>query len=370
MSAATAGAVAAPVAALRVAVYEVPTDAPESDGTLEWDSTTIVVVECEAGGETGLGYTYGPAAVATLIEEKLADVVCGCDATAPPAAYEAMRHALRNAGATGPGAMAISAVDVALWDLAARLAGLPLVALLGQVREEAPIYGSGGFCSYSRERLQEQMERFAALGVGHAKIKVGRDPEADPERVRWAREALGEDVALMVDANGAYTPSDAVAWAQRFGAAGIEWLEEPVSSDDRDGLRRVRDHAPGGLAVTAGEYGWSLFDLHGLLAAGAVDVLQPDVTRCGGFTVFRQADALCEAHERPLSAHCAPNLSAHAVCAAHRGLHLEYFHDHVRIESMLFDGTLEPRDGALRPDRSRPGHGLELRRADAEEFRR
>ena len=354
---------------LDVSAYTVPTDAPESDGTFEWDATTIVVVRAHADGASGLGYTYGPAAVRDLIDGLLAGVVEGSDALAPQQAWVAMRRALRNAGQAGMGAMALSAVDIALHDLRARLLDLSLARALGSFRDAVPIYGSGGFTSYSIERLGEQLGGWALEGIPRVKMKVGRDPSSDVARVTAARAAIGDHVDLMVDANGAYDAATACAWARRYAAAGVTWFEEPVSSDDLPGLRRVRDACTDGLAVAAGEYSWSVLDTRRLLEAGAVDVAQADVTRCGGLTALVQIDAVCAAHDVALSLHCAPAVSAYAGCALERVLHLEYFHDHVRLEGLLFDGTLEPADGQLRSDPSASGHGLEVRLADAHRFR-
>lgn len=353
------------VQALHARAFTVPTDQPESDGTQEWDATTCVVVEASAEGRTGLGYTYGPAAVAAFVAGELAVVVEGADALRPRAAWVAMQRACRNAGTSGAGAMAISAVDCALWDLAARLLEVPLVTLLGQVHDRAGIYGSGGFCSYTDERLAEQLGGWARQGIGRVKMKVGREPGRDRARVRRAREAIGDEVELMVDANGAYRADEARRWARWFDEQDVRWLEEPVSSDDPAGLARLRGEGP---AIAAGEYAWGLFDLEGLLRREAVDVLQADVTRCGGYTTFLRADALCRARNVALSAHCAPAQSVHAVCACETAIHLEHFHDHTRVESLLFDGTLEPEGGSLAPDLSRPGNGLELKRADAEAY--
>ena len=365
MSTAVAGGVA--IEGLEVAAYEIPTDEPESDATLEWDSTTIVVVHVRAGGETGVGYTYGDACVGQLIESRLADIVEGRDALrAPRATWAEMRAALRNVGQPGVGAMAISAVDVALWDLQARLLGLPLAALLGAFHDAVPIYGSGGFTSYDQRRLEEQLAGWAAQGLGAVKLKVGRDAGADVGRVRGVRAAIGDDVDLMVDANGGYRRDEAARWAAEFGAFGVTYLEEPLTSEDLAGLRWLRDRVPAGMAIAAGEYHWSLRDAERMLAADAVDVLQADVTRCGGVTELQRIGALAQAVGVPFSAHCAPAISVHACAAIEPLLHLEYFHDHVRLEAMLFDGVLEPEGGRLRPDPSRPGLGIELKRADAE----
>lgn len=359
-----------PIDRVATAAYTVPTEGgPESDGTLEWDSTTMVVVEVGGGGERGLGYSYTQRAAAVLVEDVLAPLVAGGDAMAPGAAFARIREATRNLGQPGLAACAVSAVDVALWDLKARLLGVSLVDLLGPVREVVPVYGSGGFTSLSVEALGEQLAGWVAEGIPRVKMKIGREPEDDPARVAAARRAIGPEAGLFVDANGAYTPRQALAMAERFAADGVSWFEEPVSSDDVPGLRWLRDRAPAGVEIAAGEYGWRLVDFQRLLAAGAVDVLQPDATRSGGVTGFLAASTLCEAHHTPASAHTAPALHAHLGCACPSVRHVEWFFDHVRIERMLFDGLPELIDGALRPDRSRPGHGLELRRADAERWR-
>lgn len=353
---------------VEVSAYTVPTDSPESDGTLRWDSTTMVLVEARGGGERGLGYTYGDVAAGTLIESKLAEVVEGRDALSPQGSWAAMQHALRNAGKPGIGSMAMAAVDVALWDLKARLLGLPLADLLGRYREAVPVYGSGGFTSYTLDRLREQLSGWAEEGIPRVKMKVGREPGKDPERVRAAREAVGSGVELMVDANGAYSRKEALLYAEKFAEWGVAYYEEPVSSDDLEGLRLVRDRGPAGMSVAAGEYGWDLFYYERMLAAGAVDILQADVTRCAGITELLRVDALCKARSLPFSGHTAPQIHAHACCAMETLLHVEYFHDHARIERMLFDGALEPEGGMLTPDPSRPGLGIELKRGVAERY--
>ena len=347
---------------LEVTAHTIPTDGPESDGTLEWDSTTIVIVQAQAGNTVGLGYTYTHDAAARLIEDKLAAAVRGVDVSegGVTGAWHEMGALLRNVGRPGMGFMALSAVDTALWDLRARLLDRPLVDVLGGVRDEAAIYGSGGFTSYSLERLADQLAGWAGQGIPRVKMKVGRSPDDDPARLDAARAAIGEDTELFVDANGAYDRSEAVEWAKRYADDwGVTWFEEPVSSADFAGLRQVRESSRADVA--AGEYAYVPADFRNLLEADAVDCLQIDVTRCGGYTGFLHAAALAEQYGLQISAHCAPQLSAHVCCAVPHFRHIEYFHDHVRVEEMLFDGVLEPVEGTLRPDRSRPGHGLALK---------
>jgi L-alanine-DL-glutamate epimerase-like enolase superfamily enzyme len=349
------------------AAYTVPTDAPEADGTMQWDATTIVLATVRCGDYEGLGYTYTHHAAAALIAKPLRDCLVGADPMDIPALWQKMRRRLRNIGAPGLGLMAIAAVDHALWDLKAKLLGVSVVTLLGRTREAVPVYGSGGFTSYSVDQLQTQLAGFVDQGIARVKMKVGAQPQQDPKRVFAAREAIGADVCLMVDANGAYGRKQALEQAQAFAECKVEWYEEPVSSDDLEGLRLLRDRLS--MDVAAGEYGWDSCYFARMLEAGAVDVLQIDSTRCGGFTGFMQAAALAQARGIAVSAHCAPHLHAH-VCSAAPGVkHMEYFHDHVRIESMFFDGLPTLRHGELVVDAGRAGLGLSLKQADIETYR-
>jgi L-alanine-DL-glutamate epimerase-like enolase superfamily enzyme len=356
------------IESIDASVFVVPTDAPESDGTLEWDSTTLVVVRVTAGGCRGLGYTYADRGTAAVVHDQLRRVVVGTDAMNVTATWDDMVRSVRNIGRAGVAAMAISAVDVALWDLKARLLGVPLVVLLGSRRSSADLYGSGGFTSYDIPTLKAQLARWAADGFARVKMKVGRQPDRDAERVTAARDAIGPNVELMVDANGAYRRSQAARLARDFAERRVVWFEEPVSSDDLAGLRLVRQGAPAGMDIAAGEYGYELFYFRRMLEAGAVDILQADGSRCGGITGLLLVDALCHARNLNLSLHCAPQLHAHVACALGRFVHLEYFHDHQRIERMLFDGTLLPSQGKLVPDLAQPGMGIELRKNDAQRF--
>jgi L-alanine-DL-glutamate epimerase-like enolase superfamily enzyme len=361
-------AIDARIDAIEIRAYRVPTATPESDGTLAWDSTTLVLVEVHAAGECGIGFTYADASTATMIDTVMRDAILGKDASRIGARWDDMYRASRNLGRDGVTSMAASAVDVALWDLKAKLHGVPLFVLLGATRDRVPVYGSGGFTSYSERDLCEQLSGWIADGVPRVKMKVGRDPSADPARVAAARSAIGERAELFVDANGAYSAQQAVAFARTFAEQRVTWFEEPVYREDYDGTRFVREHAPAGMDISSGEYGYGLYTFARMLKAACVDVLQADATRCGGFSGLLAVDGLCQSTMTPLSTHCAPHLHLHAALACKQLRHIEYFFDHVRIAGMLFDGVAEPQNGELRPDPSRPGIGLELRRSDAERY--
>jgi L-alanine-DL-glutamate epimerase-like enolase superfamily enzyme len=351
-----------------VSAYSIPTDAPEGDGTFKWNSTTLVLCEVRAGEEIGIGYTYGNKATAVLADELGQKCLNERSALDIPALYDSMLEQVRNDGSRGIASMAISALDVALWDLKAKLLNCSVVDLLGRAKSSVAVYGSGGFTTYCHEQLAKQLSEWVAEGLKSVKMKIGAQPDADLDRVRVAREAIGTKAELFVDANGAYSARQAIWFAQRFVDHNVSWFEEPVSSDYISDLRRIRDRVPGAMEIAAGEYGYDCLYFRRMLEAEAVDVLQLDATRCKGFTGFLRGAAIAGSFGCPISAHCAPSLHMHVGCAVTGFRNVEYFHDHVRIERMLFDGFISPVDGQLTPDRSRPGLGLTFKRQDAERF--
>ncbi|WP_166906357.1 enolase C-terminal domain-like protein [Mycobacterium sp. DL440] len=345
---------------LDVATYTVPTDGPEADGTLRWDATTAIVTHVHAAGATGVGWTYSSPAAAAVITHHLRDVLVGRPAHDITAAMHAMRCACRNYGTRGLVGQALSALDIALWDLKAHLQDLPLNALLGRCHSAVPIYGSGGFTNLDDDGLAAHVQQWRAAGCTAMKIKIGQDwgrhVERDLARIQRLGELAGDRVALMVDANGGYTQ----AQARRVGAAlddlGVSWFEEPVSSDDTAGLDMVRRSVR--CDIAAGEYIGDLDETRRL--APVVDCLQLDVTRCGGYTGWLAAASVAAADHLDVSAHCAPALHVPVAAAIPRLRHLEYFIDHVRLEAQLFDGVPTPQHGQLHVNDTGPGHGLTL----------
>jgi L-alanine-DL-glutamate epimerase-like enolase superfamily enzyme len=326
------------------------------------------LVQIHAGDQTGIGYTYADQATASLIDEKLKPNVIDRDPMDVTSIWIDLTRKVRNLGRPGVSSMAISAVDTALWDLKAKILGIPLVTLLGKVRNQIPVYGSGGFTSYTDHQLAAQLGGWADQGISRVKMKVGRQPDRDPHRVSVARDAIGSLTELFVDANGAYDIKQAIWLAREFADQGVSWFEEPVSSDNLSGLAFLRQKIEAPMDVTAGEYGYDRFYFLRMLEAQSVDVLQADITRCGGITGYLKVTHLCESFSIPLSTHCAPSLHLHMACASPPMRHMEYFFDHVEIERKLFDGFQEPVKGLMSPDLSRPGIGLEFKSQDAERF--
>ena len=359
----------AKVERLEVSAYTVPTESPESDGTMAWSETTLVLVRVAACGEMGLGYSFADIATANLIDAHLKHSVIGGNPLRIPELWSTLVRSIRNLGRPGICSMAISAIDNALWDLKARLLHLSVADLLGRAHQSIAAYGSGGFTSYSEAALKRQLAGWIDEGLTAVKMKIGSDPAVDVARVQSARETIGPNAELFVDANGAYDRKQALAKAAAFADLGVTWFEEPVSSDDLAGLRLVREQAPPGMRIAAGEYGYDAFYFRRMLEAGAVDVLQADATRCAGITGFLAAGHLSAAFSTPFSAHTAPSLHAHAACAIPGAINVEYFFDHYRIEQMFFEGALTPSGGMLCPDSTRPGFGLECKLPEMEKYR-
>ncbi len=354
---------------LKVSAYKVPTDLPEADGTISWDSTTMILVEIIAGGKTGIGYTYAHEAAGVVIEKTIKQIVVGKNTMNIEGITSALIKAIRNNGNVGITMMAVSAVDNALWDLKAKIFDVPLCVLLGQVKDEMLIYGSGGFTSYDDKQLENQLAGWANDGIKYVKMKIGTHPEDDVSRVKKGRQAIGKTTGLFVDANGAYTVKQALEKAASFAEYDVSWYEEPVTSDNLKGLRFIREHAPYKINVAAGEYGYNLPYFDKMIHEGAVDILQADATRCGGISYYMKAGYLAEAYEIPFSSHCAPSLHLHASLALPSFFISEYFHDHVRIENLFFDGTPSPVNGSLKPDLNRPGFGLTFKHKDALKYK-
>jgi L-alanine-DL-glutamate epimerase-like enolase superfamily enzyme len=355
---------------LSARAYTIPTDAPEADGTLAWSSTTLILVKATDGDTVGQGYTYGPTATTGIVTGLLDPAVREVDPDATTEAWLRMQQALRNAGRPGVAGLALSAADCAIWDLKARRHRLPLARLLGAARAEVPVYGSGGFTTYTLDQQQHQLNHWVHhLGIPRVKIKIGeswgRAEDRDLARMAAARKTIGEQAELYVDANGGYHHKQAIRVMRRAADLDVRWFEEPVSSDDLAGLSRVRDHVD--ADVTAGEYGYDL--AYFARMAPHVDCLQVDVTRCGGITELLRIAAVAAAHGLDVSGHCAPHQHLPVLAAVPNLRHAEWFHDHVRIETMLFDGAIDPTEGTAPVNHATPGTGLTFRDSDADQFR-
>jgi L-alanine-DL-glutamate epimerase-like enolase superfamily enzyme len=341
--------------------YVIPLSTPLSDsthGTIEGFELVTARVR-DADGAEGVGYTYtvgaGGAAVHALIARDLAPRLAGREAERIEELWQAMWWALHYGGRGGFAALAISAVDIALWDLRARRQRAPLWRLLGGFDPRVPCYAGGIDLDFSLDALLKQTDENLARGFRAIKMKVGRPSlREDVERVRAMRTHLGADFPLMVDANMRWSVDDAIRAARALRELEPVWLEEPTSPDDVPGHARIVRE--GGLPVAAGENLHTLHEFRALIGAGGVTFPEPDVTGCGGVTTFMKVCHLAEAFNLPVTSHGAHDVTVHLLAAAPNRSYLEahgFGLDRFIAAPLRIDAG-----AAVAPDR--PGHGVEL----------
>ena len=341
--------------------YRIPLETVLSDSTHgsipHFELVTVRIRDTD--GAEGTGYTYavnsGAPAFHALIEGYLAPTLVGQDADYTEALWQQMWWKVHYSGRGGHATSAISAVDIALWDLKARRARLPLWRLLGGFNPRVPCYAGGIDLDFTIDELLAQADGFRSAGFKAIKMKAGRPQlREDVERVRRMREHLGEDFPLMVDANMRWSADEAIRAARALEPFNLVWIEEPTIPDDVEGhVRVVRE---GRTPVATGENMHTLYEFRAMIAAGGVTYPEPDVTNCGGVTIFRKIGALAEAHNLPLTSHGAHDVTVQLLAAAPNCSYLE-------VHGFPLDAyvaeTLKIEDGcALAPER--PGHGVDI----------
>jgi L-alanine-DL-glutamate epimerase-like enolase superfamily enzyme len=349
------------IAAVEAVHYRIPLPTVLTDSThgsmAHFDLVTVRLRDVE--GAEGVGYTYtvgaGGAAVAALVNRDLAPVLLGADADRIESLWHRMWWALHYGGRGGFAALAISAVDIALWDGKARRHGTPLWRLLGGNDPRVPCYAGGIDLELPIDALLAQTDDNLARGFRAIKMKVGRPTlREDVDRVRAMRERLGPDFPLMVDANMRWSVDEAIRAARALAPFDLVWLEEPTIPDDVAG--HVRIAREGGLPVATGENLHTLYEFAQMIRAGGVSYPEPDVTNCGGVTVFMKVAHLAEAFNLPVTSHGAHDVTVHLLAAAANRSYLEahgFGLDRFIAEPLaIVDGC------AIAPER--PGHGIEF----------
>ena len=355
------------VDALKVSV---PLDRPVRFATRVVSHRDFTVVRIETDeGTIGHGLTWWNHP-ADVVKRLLAQHLLGKDPLDIDNLWQAMYKEVyreRKGGAI----CAISAVDIALWDIKSKHQGVPLYRLLGGTREKIPAYASDG---YYREgegpsQLVEELTRYRKLGgFSSAKIKVGGVPlEGDLKRVKAIRDAFGYDFELMVDANNAYDQQGAIEAGHGYERFKVRWFEEPVWPDDLEGAAAVC--AALEVPVAQGELEYLVSGFQEIIHHRAADILQPDVVMCGGITEFLRIASLARTHNLPIAPHAQHDLSAQLVASIPNGLNVEYFYKEADImkDTMLFKSTLQPRDGFLTPS-NEPGVGFAIDEGRVNEF--
>ena len=313
-------------------------------------------------GTEGLGIGQGSPGVRQVVEDGLKDVLIGRDPLDLERLWSDMFWRVRGYGRKGIAFCAMSAVDIGLWDLKAKALGLPLYKLLGPYAESVPIYGSGGWTDMTVDELIEQARGFIEQGTDRVKIKVGKDfgkaEREDIERVAAVREAVGDDVALYIDANGAYYPKQAVYMAREFEQHQVGWFEEPVLADDIAGLAEVRRAI--NIPVATGEQEYTKYGFKALLSGGGADIVQPDVGRVGGVTEWMKVAHMADAFGLQVAPHAMQQVHLHLACATPNLKLVERLDVETEGDAIWYTEVPQPKDGMWSPFRDKPGLGLEL----------
>jgi L-alanine-DL-glutamate epimerase-like enolase superfamily enzyme len=340
-----------------------------SGGDRGLDHVWLLVVYLDTdAGHRGLGFAYalggGGRALKVVADDELTPLVVGEDPLCHERLGKKVQDRLHGIGRLGLVAQAYAAIDLALWDLKGKAAGLPLYKLLGGYRDAAPAYAAdAGWLWMSPEEMIEAARPHLDQGLMGVKLQVGGDPEADAERVTRVREALGEDVWLGADAGQRYDYATALAMGRFLEEEiGADWFEEPISCEDLEGHARLAQRLEVPVAAGGSLFGPDEFAAY--LARDALEVVRPDVTRVGGLTAWLKVAALAQSRHRPVAPHRLPEVGVHLACGLPGVRAVEYL-------PWLFPAFAEPPavvNGQLVPPR-RPGLGLKLRADALEKYR-
>jgi len=320
----------------------------------------IVSTVTTDAGFTGTGFAYtlgiGGTAVRELVDTYLTPFILGHDPMEVERIWTRCWWEVHALGSAGMTRFALAAIDIALWDILAKHAGVPLYRLLGGSRDRIAAYGSGINMHLDGEPLLDQMRGFLARGYRAVKMKVGRDdPEKDVQRVASVRRVIGPSVRLMLDANQKWTAAEAIRRVTLLRPFDPFWLEEPLLADDRAGHVHVRQAT--GVPIAVGETLYTRYEFADYMRAGAVDVVQADIPRVGGFTEWMKIARLAESFNLPVAPHFMMELSVHALCAVPNGLILEDLQGGSLTDLGLLAEPIRVENGEMVPP-ARPGHGI------------
>ena len=321
----------------------------------------FVQIQTDAGFE-GLGVAAGIRANRAVIHDTLEPVILGRDPFATEQLWNEMYWRVRGFGRKGVAFQAISAVDIALWDLKAKAFGVPLYRLLGTAHDAVPVYGSGGWTNYSTEELVAEQQGYVNNGHKRVKMKVGKDfgrsEREDIERVAAVRKALGDDIDIYIDANNGYYAKQAIRLSRVFEEYDIGWFEEPVLADDIEGLAAVSNAT--NIPVATGEHEYTKHGIADLIMRKGADIVQPDIGRVGGVTEWMKAAVLADGFNLPVAPHAYALFHLHCAMATPNLKVVEMLGAEENSNKHWFKEVPEQVNGMLKPFSDRPGFGLEL----------
>ena len=320
----------------------------------------ILVVEIETqSGHVGLGYvlflTPGFRTAKTCLEEMMIPRILGRNASEVEGIWRDLWKSGYAEGRMGINMLAQSAIDIALWDIVGQAAGMPLHRLWGHYRSEVPVYGSGCWRGLGGEGMAAKAQRFVSEGYKAIKMQVGHiwSDKTDVANVRQVREAVGDDIDIMVDVNMAWTADKAILMGRKLSEHGIYWLEEPVIADDFDGYFRIADALD--IRIVGGENHFTRYDMKPFFENSKIPILQPDVIR-GGLTELRKIAALADTWGMQIAPHLYPELMIHIMASIPNGLILE----NMEFMDDIWVSWPKPVNGIMTAPET-PGHGLKIK---------
>jgi len=313
-------------------------------------------------GLEGLGLGGGAQAARVLIEKTLKPLLIGQDPLHLEKIWEDLFWVVRGVGRKGLAFCAISALDIALWDLKAKFFNVPLYQLLGPYTESVPIYGSGGWTHFSLDELVAEQTGYVERGMKSVKMKVGKDfgrsEQEDVRRLAAVRQAVGDEIEVLIDANNGYYAKQAIRMARAFEPYRVGWFEEPVLADDIEGLAAVARAID--IPVATGEHEYTKYGFKELIARGGADIVQPDVGRVGGVTEWLKVAHLAHAFNLPVAPHAYQLVHLHLACATPNLRIVEYLGVVEAADKVMYKEFPPSKDGLWSPYPDRPGLGLEL----------
>ena len=330
---------------------------------IEWILVDVVTDEGHTGHAHMLTFDYGPELLKGIVDTELKDLVVGQN----PLLIEKIRgdclKQVEYIGHSGVAAWGVAAIDIALWDILGKHLNSPVAFLLGACRDSVPIYGSGGWLSYSMDQLLEEVTSYARRGFKGVKMKVGSgNMKQDVERVKAVRKAIGDDLIMMVDANQGWNTHEARQFYRQVQDCNIFWFEEPIPKDDWDGYANLANALD--IPLATGEREYSLSNFREMLTRRAASVIQPDALRIGGITQWMKLARLCEAFGVRVASHFYKEIDVHCLAACPNALFLEYF---PWLDALLVH-PLEISAGVAKVP-ARPGLGIEIKPEAIQEFR-
>jgi len=324
-------------------------------------SALFVHIKTDEGIE-GLGTSAGSTAVQAVVEDSLKEVLIGEDPFNIEKLWNLMFWTVRGVGRKGIAFCAISALDIALWDLKAKALNLPLYRLLGPYTDTVPVYGSGGWTNFSESELVAEQVGYVERGFPRVKMKVGKDfgmsEDEDVKRLAAVRKAVGDDVEIYVDANNGYYAKQAIRMSQIFEQFDVKWFEEPVLADDIEGLSVISQSTT--IPVATGEHEYTKYGFKELISRGGADIVQPDIGRVGGVTEWMKVAHIAHGFNLPVAPHAYQLIHLHVACATPNLKVVEYLGVSDQSDRVWYTEFPEPVNGMWSPYPDRPGLGLEL----------